>query len=153
MRLATVHTPAGLRSAVRAGAHYVDLHGTDAAFPTSVRQLLAAGPEILQHVERAAKRSDAVRIPAEGARLAAPIVDPQKIVCLGRNYAEHAAESNSPPPREPILFSKYATALIGQGDKIVLPSVSNEVDYEAELVVVVGKRGRRIQAANALSYV
>jgi len=153
MRFATLHTASGLRAAVRDADSYVDLHATDAAFPPTVRQLLAAGPEVLQHAARAGKRTDAVRIPVSKAKLAAPIPDPQKIICLGRNYAEHAAESNSPPPKEPILFSKYATAIIGSGDSIVLPTVSTEVDFEAELVVVIGKRGRHLNEKNALAHV
>ena len=65
----------------------------------------------------------------------------QKIICLGLNYADHAQESGAPIPREPVLFSKYASALIGHEAPIVLPSCSNEVDYEAELVIVIGQRG------------
>src|SRR5262245_57296095 len=106
MRLATLHTPTGLHAAVRHEGDYIDLRATDAAFPATVRQLLAAGPEVLEHTRRAAKRPDAVRIPVAKARLAAPILDPQKIICLGLNYRDHAAESNSPIPKEPILFSK-----------------------------------------------
>jgi 2-keto-4-pentenoate hydratase/2-oxohepta-3-ene-1,7-dioic acid hydratase in catechol pathway len=153
MRLATLRTPAGLRASIRHEDHYVDLHGTDAAFPPTVRQLLAAGPEVLKHAGKAGSRADAVRLPADKVRLAAPVVDPQKIVCLGLNYRDHAAETNAPIPKDPILFSKYATALIGCGDAIVLPAVSSEVDYEAELVIVIGKRGRHISAANALAHV
>jgi 2-keto-4-pentenoate hydratase/2-oxohepta-3-ene-1,7-dioic acid hydratase in catechol pathway len=153
MRLATLQTASGLRAAVRHGDHYIDLHATDAAFPPTVRQLLAAGPEVLKHASRAAERTNAVRVPVAKARLAAPIPDPQKIVCLGLNYRDHAAETNAPIPREPILFSKYPTALIGPGEAIVLPAVSNEVDYEAELVIVVGKRGRHLTADDALAHV
>src|SRR5437868_2299716 len=100
MRLATLQNSSGLRAAVRDADHYVDLHATDAAFPPTVRQLLAAGPEVMQHVARAAKRSDAVRVPVAAAKLAAPVPDPQKIVCLGRNYREHAAETGSAVPTD-----------------------------------------------------
>jgi 2-keto-4-pentenoate hydratase/2-oxohepta-3-ene-1,7-dioic acid hydratase in catechol pathway len=153
MRIATLHTAVGLRAAVRHHDHYIDLHATDAAFPPTVRRLLAAGPEILEHAARAGKRADAVRVPVDKARLAAPVPDPQKIVCLGLNYRDHAAETNAPLPKEPILFSKYPTALIGSGDAIILPAVSNEVDFEAELVIVVGKRGRHLTIDNALRHV
>ena len=153
MRFVTLHTAAGLRAAVRLDDHYIDLHATDAAFPPSVRQLLSAGADVLQLAARAPKRADAVRVAVAKARLAAPIPDPQKIICLGLNYRDHAAETNAPIPREPILFSKYPTALIGPGEAIVLPRVSSEVDYEAELVIVVGKRGRHLTAANALDHV
>jgi 2-keto-4-pentenoate hydratase/2-oxohepta-3-ene-1,7-dioic acid hydratase in catechol pathway len=153
MRLVTLHTPAGLRAAVRHDDHYVDLHGTDVAFPASMRQLLAAGPEVLAHARRAGKRPDAVRVPVATARVAGPVPDPQKIICLGLNYRDHAAETGAALPREPILFAKYPTAIIGPGESIVLPAVSSEVDYEAELVIVVGKRGRHLTADNALAHV
>jgi 2-keto-4-pentenoate hydratase/2-oxohepta-3-ene-1,7-dioic acid hydratase in catechol pathway len=72
---------------------------------------------------------------------------------LGLNYADHAKEGGVPVPKDPVLFSKYATALIGHGDAIVLPPASKEVDYEAELVIVVGKRGRHLMADRAMEYV
>jgi 2-keto-4-pentenoate hydratase/2-oxohepta-3-ene-1,7-dioic acid hydratase in catechol pathway len=153
MRFATVLTHAGPRPALRDGDHYIDLHATDPAFPAGVRQLLAAGPQLLEHARRAARRQDAVRLPADKARLAAPVPDPQKIICLGLNYRDHAAETNAPIPREPILFSKYPTALIGPGEAIVLPAASGEVDFEAELVIVIGRRGRHISEATALQHV
>src|SRR5205085_2503254 len=79
--------------------------------------------------------------------------NPDKIVCLGLNYRDHAAESGVPIPREPVLFSKYATALLGHGENIVLPPVSQQVDYEAELVIVIGKRGKNIKADAAADHV
>src|SRR5262245_48040018 len=103
MRLATLHTSAGLRVAVRHGEDYIDLFGSDPAFPSSLRQLLLAGPEVLAHAARLHQHSDCVRVPVKQAKLAAPIRDPQKIICVGLNYRDHAAESGSPIPREPIL--------------------------------------------------
>jgi 2-keto-4-pentenoate hydratase/2-oxohepta-3-ene-1,7-dioic acid hydratase in catechol pathway len=87
------------------------------------------------------------------ATLLAPIPNPRKIVCLGLNYRDHAAESGMEPPPEPVLFSKYPTALIGHGADIVLPPVSTQVDYEAELVVVVGRGGRNIPESQARAHV
>src|SRR5438093_1096517 len=153
MRLATIQTPNGPRAAAVHGNYYVDLHATDPSLPASVRQLLERGPAILKEAEHAARNPRAVMLEAAQVKLLAPIPDPPKIVCLGLNYRDHAIESGATIPREPILFSKYATALIGPGEAIVLPSVSQEVDYEAELVIVVGKRGRNVRSAAAMSYV
>jgi 2-keto-4-pentenoate hydratase/2-oxohepta-3-ene-1,7-dioic acid hydratase in catechol pathway len=153
MRLATIQTAAGPRAAVLHGDHYVELHATDSSLPPSVRELLEAGPTALKAAGQAAQRDKAVRHPAATARLLAPVPDPHKIVCLGLNYRDHAAESGSPIPKDPVLFSKYATALIGHGQNIVLPPVSQEVDYEAELVFVIGKRGRNVRADAAAEYV
>jgi len=86
-------------------------------------------------------------------RRLAPIPRPGKIICLGLNYRDHAAESNMAVPTEPVLFCKYGNTVIGPGDPIVLPATSDQVDYEAELVFVIGKAGRNISAADAMSYV
>src|SRR5437763_14598440 len=123
MRLATIQTPAGPRAAVLDGLQYVDLHATDSSLPSSMRELLEAGPDLLRAAEKAARREKAVKHPAANVRLLAPVPDPHKIVCLALNYRDHAAESGAPIPKEPILFSKYATALVGHGDNIVLPTV------------------------------
>jgi 2-keto-4-pentenoate hydratase/2-oxohepta-3-ene-1,7-dioic acid hydratase in catechol pathway len=134
--------------------HYVDLEATDPSLPKSVRGLIEAGPSALNRARQAAAGSaKAVCYEAAGVKLLPPVPDPLKIICLGLNYRDHAIESGVPIPKEPILFSKYATALIGHGEAIVLPPVSREVDFEAELVIVVGKRGRNVKAAEGMSYV
>ncbi|GIW79934.1 MAG: hypothetical protein KatS3mg105_1741 [Gemmatales bacterium] len=152
MRLATIQTTEGPRAAVLTGEHYVDLHATDASIPARVRDILDGGTEMLAAIEKVSRRADAVRHEAKTAKLLPPIPDPRKIVCIGLNYRDHAAESGAPIPKEPILFSKYATALIGHEDNIVLPPVSKEVDFEAELVIVVGKRGRNLKREEAEGY-
>jgi acylpyruvate hydrolase len=91
--------------------------------------------------------------PMSALRLRAPILNPRKIVCLGLNYRDHAEEAKFEIPASPVLFSKFATALIGPEDPILLPSVSNEVDYEAELAVVMARCGRHIPRETALDYV
>jgi 2-keto-4-pentenoate hydratase/2-oxohepta-3-ene-1,7-dioic acid hydratase in catechol pathway len=152
MRLATIQTADGPRAAVLSGTSYVDLHATRPDLPPGVRALLEGGPALLRAAEEAAGRPDAVRHPAERVRLLPPVPDPPKIVCIGLNYRDHAAESGAPIPAEPVLFSKFATALVGPEEPIVLPPVSKEVDYEAELVLVVGRKGRHLSAASAREY-
>jgi 2-keto-4-pentenoate hydratase/2-oxohepta-3-ene-1,7-dioic acid hydratase in catechol pathway len=153
MRLATIQTNLGARAALLQDGVYFDLHGTDSDFPASLRQLLEQGPAAMRAVEQVTRREKAVEYPANEVHLLPPIPDPQKIICLGRNYSEHAKESGSEIPKEPVLFSKYPTALVGHGQAIVLPAVSKEVDFEAELVVVIGKRGRSFSADEAMSHV
>jgi 2-keto-4-pentenoate hydratase/2-oxohepta-3-ene-1,7-dioic acid hydratase in catechol pathway len=150
MRLATIATPHGPRAALQLGDWYVDLHATDPALPKSIRGLLEAGTATLRIAEDAASQLHAVRHPLGSVRLLAPIPDPPKVICVGLNYRDHAAESGAPIPREPVLFSKFATAIIGPEEPIVLPAVSKKVDYEAELVLVVGKRGRHLTKENAM---
>ena len=92
-------------------------------------------------------------VPAAGVRLGAPVARPGKIVCLGKNYAAHAAEFDSAIPQTPIFFSKATTALNGPFDPIVLPRGSARVDGEAELALVIGRTARRVDAAAALDYI
>lgn len=94
--------------------------------------------------DQAARRSD--------VRLLAPVI-PSKILCVGRNYARHAAEMGGEVPSEPLIFSKPATSVVGPDDPIRLPSLSSEVHHEAELAVVIGALTRKVDAADALGYV
>jgi 2-keto-4-pentenoate hydratase/2-oxohepta-3-ene-1,7-dioic acid hydratase in catechol pathway len=153
MRFATIQTDFGPRAAVLEGDNYIDLYATDPELPPTIRQLLEEGPAAFKVVQQALKREKLMEYESSRVKLLPPIPDPPKIVCLGLNYADHAKEGGVPIPKEPILFSKYASALIGQGDAIVLPAVSSEVDYEAELVIVVGKRGRHIHPEQAMEHV
>jgi len=86
-------------------------------------------------------------------RLGCPLVRPSKIICLGKNYPEHAREGGFTPPPSPLLFAKAPSALNGPEDPIVLPSGSGKVDWEVELALVVGKEGKRIPKGAAMEYV
>jgi acylpyruvate hydrolase len=92
-------------------------------------------------------------VPLAEVRLWAPVPDPQKIICLGRNYRAHAEESGGEVPTAPELFVKFANTLVGHEWPIELPPISDEVDYEAELAVVIGDRCRDVPAADALDHV
>jgi 2,4-diketo-3-deoxy-L-fuconate hydrolase len=83
----------------------------------------------------------------------APVPRPGKIICIGLNYRDHAAESNMPIPEKPVVFSKFSTAVIAPGEPVVLPAASQQVDYEAELAVVIGRRAKHIPAERAYDYV
>lgn len=88
----------------------------------------------------------------EGARLLPPCC-PTKIVCVGRNYVEHAKELGNEVPKEPLIFLKPPSSLITNGDSIVYPSVSERVDFEGELGVVIGKQARNVPRESAMEYV
>jgi len=89
----------------------------------------------------------------DGVKLLAPVV-PSKIVCVGRNYREHAAEMGNKMPDEPLLFLKAPSAVIGSGEKIELPSASQQVEHEGELGVVIGRLARKLsQDEDPFSYV
>ncbi len=82
-----------------------------------------------------------------------PIALPQKIVCVGMNYRDHAAEAGLDVPERPILFAKWPNSLVGHGDAIVIPPFSEQIDYEAELGVVIGARVRDVPVEEALGVV
>ncbi|WP_182867418.1 fumarylacetoacetate hydrolase family protein [Rhodopirellula sp. JC639] len=82
-----------------------------------------------------------------------PVPTPEKVICIGLNYRDHAIETNSPIPSEPVVFNKFSTSVIGHGQAIQLPSISQKVDYEAELVVVIGREGRDIPVVDAMQHV
>lgn len=86
-------------------------------------------------------------------RLLTPIPTPEKVICIGLNYRDHAIETGSEIPTEPVVFNKFTSTLVGHGDDILLPRASNEVDYEAELVVIIGREGKHIAASDAMDYV
>ena len=90
-------------------------------------------------------------VPGPGMRLGCPVARPAQIICVGKNFADHAAEMGTPPPPAPLLFGKAVSALNGPGDAIMLSPESVRVDAEAELAVVIGRRARRISEAEAPS--
>lgn len=87
------------------------------------------------------------------ARLLAPVPRPGKLICIGLNYRDHAAESKMAIPEKPVIFSKFTTSIVGPEEPVVLPTTSNQVDYEAELAVVIGRRAKKVPADRAFDYV
>ena len=116
--------------------------------------IVAAGTSILGRIGEALRSADARRYPLSDVRLAAPIHAPSKIVAVGLNYIDHCREANLPVPEEPVLFSKFPNSVTGPFDDLTWsPSVTKEVDYEVELGIVIGKRGRDISESQAMDYV
>jgi 2-keto-4-pentenoate hydratase/2-oxohepta-3-ene-1,7-dioic acid hydratase in catechol pathway len=131
--------------------------------PRSMTELLARGPEwqkaLAAITGSLAKAMDPDRAPKglftplASAHLRAPIARPAKIVCVGLNYADHAHEQGIEPPAKPIFFLKSVNTISGPGDPILLPPNSDQVDYEAEFAVVIGKGGRDIPEEKAYAHV
>lgn len=96
---------------------------------------------------------DKASLPLDKVKLLAPIVNPPKIICLGLNYRDHAAEQNAPIPEEPIIFFKPRTAIVGPYGDIVKPSFVKSLDYEAELAVVVGEKAKNVSISEAERYI
>lgn len=92
-------------------------------------------------------------VPASDAYWFAPVPRPGKLICIGLNYKDHAAESKMAIPEKPVVFSKFSSAVIAPGEPVVLPATSKQVDYEAELAVVIGRRAKNVSADRAYDYV
>ncbi len=107
----------------------------------------------LARVAALAREHRRKEIPAEGVRLGPPVARPGKIICVGKNYAEHAKEFDAQVPTSPVLFSKATTALSGPYDDIVIDNAATTTDAEVELAVVIGKTARRVSEADALAHV
>ena len=110
---------------------------------------LATGP--LERVRAELPNLPAVDV--SSIHLTSPIPRPGKIVCIGLNYRDHAEESGMPIPSLPIIFSKFGTCVVGSGDAIRIPRGSTQVDYEAELAVVIGRRAKNVAASDAMDHV
>lgn len=101
----------------------------------------------------AAPGAEAERRPVAELRLTAPVTTPEKIICIGLNYRDHAAETGKPVPTEPIMFAKFANSLVGDGATVAVPAIVEDLDWEAELAVVIGRGGRDITRERALDHV
>jgi 2-keto-4-pentenoate hydratase/2-oxohepta-3-ene-1,7-dioic acid hydratase in catechol pathway len=123
--------------------------GIDAA-----RRALAAGDEQAR-VDRAAASTNGVLFDTKeaGFRLEAPVMKPGKVIAIGLNYRDHAAEAGMKIPERPVVFTKVPTCITGPGMPVYQPRVSQSVDWEAELCAIIGRRAKHVKAADALRYV
>src|SRR5690554_2062963 len=151
MRFVTFQKDASARLGVLTGDEIADLSGFAGA-PASLFDLLQAGGDAVASVKPLVEK--APRLPLSGATLLPVIPRPGKIICLGLNYAEHAAEGGREKPDYPNFFMRSATTLIGQGASIPRPRVSEQLDFEAELAAIIGRRvPRHVAKTEPLSYV
>lgn len=128
----------------------VDLGAADPALGTDVGTALASGEDWCARLDRALSQA----APIAGAIRFRPLIPrPPKVLCLGLNDVDHAAEAQLPVPDFPVVFARVASSLIGHGEPIVRPVESHKLDYEVELAVVIGRGGRRIAKADALRHV
>jgi 2,4-didehydro-3-deoxy-L-rhamnonate hydrolase len=120
-------------------AHIADLKG-DALSPASLAKIAALAPASLPEV-------------TGNPRLGSCVAQPGNFIAVGLNYADHAAESGLPIPREPVLFNKAPSCIVGPHDDVVIPRGSKKTDWEVELAIVIGKRASYVEEKDALSYV
>ncbi len=155
VRLATLKTENGTRAVsvveVDGAVRYVDLSRVDPSLPYDVVGLLTQ-EDALQRAAEAERKGVEQGAFVDG-RLLAPVPRPGKVFCIGLNYRDHAAESGKEVPDRPVVFSKFSQVVVGPEEPIRLPRTSEQVDYEAELVVVLGRRGKYISENEARTHV
>jgi 2-keto-4-pentenoate hydratase/2-oxohepta-3-ene-1,7-dioic acid hydratase in catechol pathway len=153
VRLVSFSIPRGpVRPGLVFGDEVVDLSDPAVGLPPAMSELLALGPVGLDKA-RAAPTTKAARHARAEVTLHAPVPDPPNILAIGMNYRAHVAEMGREPPEWQYWFNKQRTAIAGPGDPIVLPTVSDSVDYEGELAMVIGPRCQHVPASRALEVV
>lgn len=137
--------------------HVIDLHAASSGqLPGTMLPFLQRGDEAMALAAELQTRTDLApfSVALDRVKLLSPIANPSKIIAVGRNYADHAAEQKKPIPTSPVLFAKYPSAIIGPEDTITWPSaLTQKVDYEAELAFLIGKPAKNVPEAEALRYV
>jgi acylpyruvate hydrolase len=154
MHLVTFTHNDSVRLGALRGQGVVDFTAASPQLPTDMLAFLAAGDSALAQARAALASSDPANdLPLSAVKLLAPLLRPGKIICIGLNYRDHAAESNMAIPEYPTVFAKYANTIVGPGEPIQIPRLTDQVDYEAELAFVIGRTARHVPEARALDYI
>ena len=140
------------RSGVVVGDEVVDLTDPEVGLPGEMTDLLAMGEGAMARAAAAAD-GQGRRLPLAEVHLVAPVPRPPTVLAIGMNYAAHVAEFGRTPPEHQVWFNKQRTCVVGPGEPIEVPEVSDQVDYEGELAFVIGRRCRHVPAAEAMSVI
>jgi 2-keto-4-pentenoate hydratase/2-oxohepta-3-ene-1,7-dioic acid hydratase in catechol pathway len=172
MKLVSYEESGKARFGAIIGSRVIDIERASAAFAASdaairvipskielffddIDALSASLQAVVSKFEISGSVDDALSKPRENVKILVPIARPPKTICLARNFAEHAKEAGLPISKIPILFARFSSAFVADGDPVHVPSVSPSLDWEGELAVIIGKNtnGRRITKADAMDYV
>ncbi|WP_044748179.1 fumarylacetoacetate hydrolase family protein [Bacillus alveayuensis] len=135
--------------------HLRDEKLADALVPSNTIELLEGGEKSLEEAYKAVEFALAndIVVNRSDVKIEAPVLKPNKIICVGHNYREHILEMKRELPKFPVVFAKFNNTIIGPEDDIPLPSITEQLDYEAEFAFVIGKRARNVSKEEALDYV
>lgn len=155
MKLVTFTTGNELRLGGVVEDRVIDLAvASGGALPSDMIAFLEAGPSAMSVARQALKEAAEDGVLLAEVTLMAPVPVPPKVVAIGQNYMDHVREQGAEPPKWPIIFTKFSTSVIGPGATIRWdPALTQQVDYEVELAVVIGQPARRVSAQDALAYV
>lgn len=162
MKLFTFYRDEKLSLGVKWNDVFIDVKAAleknpDPNLPTDIMEVIAVGENALQRLEQFIQSLDVadeqIILEEETIKWGPAVTNPNKIICVGLNYRKHADETNSPYPEIPILFNKFSNTLTGHQSEIKIPHTTERVDYEVELGIVIGKKGKYIEEKDALDYV
>lgn len=151
MRLVTFAEDGVEKIGVRVGEDVFDVTKASQSFGGDMTGVIKGGSAAKEALKTAAANAQAR--PLSSVKLLPPIPRPGKILCIGRNYAAHAAEGGAAPPTYPEVFVRFPSSLIAHGDPLVLPKASDKFDFEGELVMVIAKTGRHVAESDALDMI
>jgi len=154
MKIMGFEAEGGLRLGIVEGDQVIDLQAADPKVPADLGAALAANDGDLKPLADIAKRAPAsARRPLKGLKFGLPVARPGKILCLGLNYLEHVKEGSQRDniPKFPTIFMRCLTSMVPHGEPIIRPKASEQLDYEAEMMLIVGKRAKHLTMENATS--
>ncbi len=155
MRLCTIQSGGKPVVGVKTGnGKIIDLSKQMPRGPKTVVEILAGGKKVQDAVLKAcAKPKAGATVSEKSAKYLPPVPNPGKIICIGLNYRKHAEETGSPIPQYPVVFTRFNNTLVPHNGKLLRPSHSKELDWEAELAVIIGKKCRNVPKAKALTVI
>ncbi|WP_249871640.1 fumarylacetoacetate hydrolase family protein [Oceanobacillus saliphilus] len=162
MKLLTFVTDSGLKLGVKMEKGVLNLEKAKEKFPntsipTTIEQVIegeeAQLKELHRYIQTIDSKENELFLPEEELTFGPIVPNPGKIICIGLNYRKHAIESGMPIPENPIIFNKFSNAISGHGETVDIPSHAKQIDYEAELVIVIGKKTKEVSKEEALDYV
>ncbi|XP_032869588.1 fumarylacetoacetate hydrolase domain-containing protein 2-like isoform X1 [Amblyraja radiata] len=150
----TVGDPCGMRVGVqqKEAGKVIDLNLFDSSLPRTMKEFLEKGDVAMETARRALDCGNNA-LCHSAIELLSPVTNPDKVVCVGMNYMDHCLEQNVAIPKEPVIFSKFGSSIVGPYSDIIHPTDTNEVDWEVELAFVIGKKGKHIKKEAAMEHV
>jgi len=144
------HSRVGIE--VKKDGDIIDLHAVNSSIASNMKKFLEGGATSLSIAQRALESGEHM-LPRENVTILSPVTEPEKVICVGMNYVDHCEEVNAPIPTKPLIFSKFASAITHPGSPIYLPSFTKKLDWEVELAIIIGKKGKNIEEHNAMDHV
>ncbi|KAL3864652.1 hypothetical protein ACJMK2_006316 [Sinanodonta woodiana] len=137
---------------LRYGGDIINLNQANPSIPRDMRSFIEGGHQMLLAAKSAVERGQHI-VKNESIKLLAPIASCDKVLCIGMNYRDHCEEQGAPVPKEPLVFNKFPSCIIGPLDDVHYPKETEELDWEVELVIVVGREGKDVSVSEAMNYV